>query len=170
LTAFLMRCLQPKYLSVVWTETWPSRNCCPASTTKFHRVASAKNVTELINVAFVNAEYLPTGIPADSLNYVWPSQRVEQCGDATRALTKGPDHEGRFVRPFKSVCWDGRFALNPGGLGASPQLQSDQLHVDLLWSPSRCYRLYVGARIASEDKLSSNGCPPFLDPALQVRS
>ena len=26
LTAFLRRCLQPRYLSVVWTETWPNRN------------------------------------------------------------------------------------------------------------------------------------------------
>ena len=27
LTAFRRRCLQPRYFSVVWTETWPSRNC-----------------------------------------------------------------------------------------------------------------------------------------------
>jgi len=26
LTAFWRRCLQPRYLSVVWTDTWPSRN------------------------------------------------------------------------------------------------------------------------------------------------
>ena len=27
LTAFWRRCLQPRYFSVVWMETWPSKNC-----------------------------------------------------------------------------------------------------------------------------------------------
>jgi hypothetical protein len=31
LTAERMRCLQPRYRSVVWIETWPSRNCICSS-------------------------------------------------------------------------------------------------------------------------------------------
>lgn len=57
----------------------------------------------------------------ESATLISTSAGIEQRRDATRALTEGPDQEGRTVirsPGSRRMTWDGKKAINPGGLGA----------------------------------------------------
>jgi hypothetical protein len=99
----------------------------------------------------------------ESATLISTSAGIEQRRDATRALTEGPDQEGRTVirsPGSRRMTWDGKKAINPGGLGAKSPLRCDLF---LYYQrDGRCCCI-----LAAEDELPSDGSAPLRDPSLQ---